>query len=213
MSSTPPSYDPNCRQCPRLAGFLETVKQEHPDYFCAPVPAFGDDRAPLIIVGLAPGMHGANATGRPFTGDFAGVLLYDTLHRFGWTNRPQSESAQDGLSIERARITNAVKCLPPQNKPVGAEIRTCNGYLSRELALAPDGAVVVALGRIAHDAVLMALGLKRSAYAFGHGAEHRLERLWLIDSYHCSRYNTQTKRLTESMFHAVFERASTLLGR
>lgn len=207
-----PGFDSHCRRCGRLASFLDQVKADHSNYFCAPVPAFGDPESPLVIVGLAPGMHGANATGRPFTGDYAGVLLYQTLFDFGWVDRPVSESADDGLQINGARITNAVKCLPPQNKPTSGEIRECNVYLAKELERAPNGAVVVALGRIAHDAVLMALGEKRSAHTFGHGAEHRFERLTLIDSYHCSRYNTQTKRLTAEMFQAVFKRVRDILS-
>ena len=201
-------FDPQCRRCPRLAAHLDAVRREHPEYHCAPVAPFGDPEARLLVVGLAPGMHGANASGRPFTGDHAGILLYATLHRFGFADRPVSEHAEDGLRLIDARITNAVKCLPPQNKPTGAEVRACNDYLAAELAGLPEGAVVIGLGRVAHEAVLRALGERPSRFAFSHGGEHPLAagRL-LIDSYHCSRYNTQTKRLTEAMFHAVFARA------
>jgi uracil-DNA glycosylase family 4 len=150
-------------------------------------------------------MHGANRSGRPFTGDHAGILLYETLHRFGFAGRPVSVSRDDGLELRHCRITNAVKCLPPANKPTPEEVRRCNPYLQEEIAALPSGAAILALGTIAHDAVLMAFGLKRSAHRFRHGAEHKLpQRLTLFDSYHCSRYNTQTKRLTKDMFDQVF---------
>lgn len=204
-------FDPNCKQCPRLARFLKDVRKQYPDYFAKPVPAFGDENARLCIVGLAPGMHGANATGRPFTGDHAGILLYQTLHKYGFASAAESVSADDGLKLLNCRITNAVKCLPPQNKPVGAEVNTCNNWLAQELEDLPDGYVIVALGGIAHKAVIKALGLKQSDYSFGHAVEHQLERGVLIDCYHCSRYNTQTKRLTAPMFEKVFKRARTLL--
>ncbi len=201
------AFDPRCRRCPRLAAHLDTVRRAHPDYHCAPVAPFGDPRARLLVVGLAPGMHGANASGRPFTGDYAGILLYATLHRFGFADRPVSEHAGDGLRLFDARITNAVKCLPPQNKPTGVEVRACNGYLAAELAALPEGGWVLALGRVAHEAVLRACGERPSRFPFAHGGEHELPGgRHLIDSYHCSRYNTQTKRLTEAMFHAVFAR-------
>jgi uracil-DNA glycosylase family 4 len=166
-----------------------------------------------VLVGLAPGLHGANRTARPFTGDFAGILLYQTLHRLGLATHPESRSSGDALKLRAARITNAVKCAPPENKPLPDEIRRCNNYLEAELSRCGDAPVLVALGRIAHDAVLMAMHLKRSAFAFAHGAEHRLATgQYLLDSYHCSRYNTQTKRLTEEMFGAVLERACRLAG-
>lgn len=197
-----------CVACGRLAAFLQRGKSTHPDYFCQPVPAFGDATPRLLIVGLAPGFHGANRTGRPFTGDYAGVLLYETLHRFGYASAPVSTALDDGLTLAGCRITNAVKCVPPENKPETAEIRTCNGYLRNELAALAEGVAVLALGLVAHKAVLMALGLRQSAYPFAHGAVHRLEggRFTLFNSYHCSRYNTQTRRLTPEMFHAVFQR-------
>lgn len=158
-------------------------------------------------MGLAPGMHGANRTGRPFTGDYAGILLYETLHAFGFASKPQSVSASDDLRLVDCRITNAVKCLPPENKPEPVEIRTCNSYLAGELQASPDVRVILALGLVAHKAVLMALGLKQSALVFGHGARHPLPggRI-LIDSYHCSRYNTQTRRLTTADFQNVFRK-------
>ncbi len=205
-------FDPDCRACPRLATFLDEVKVAYPDYHARPVASFGDPGARLLVVGLAPGMHGANATGRPFTGDFAGILLYETLYRFGFSSAPESLSASDGLRLQDCRITNAVKCLPPQNKPVGVEINTCNGFLKQELDNLPPAAVVLALGSIAHNAVIKARGLRQKMYPFGHDRLHRLpDGLHLIDSYHCSRYNTQTRRLTAEMFQAVFVRARGLL--
>ncbi len=206
-----PKFDPQCRQCPRLASFLDQVKEQYPAYFAKPVPAFGDNRARLCIVGLAPGMHGANATGRPFTGDHAGILLYETLHKFGFASKPESVSVKDGLTLKNCRITNAVKCLPPQNKPVGSEINTCNQWLGAELKALPNNNIVIALGGIAHKSVVRALGLRQSDYAFGHANEHAITDGILIDSYHCSRYNTQTKRLTTPMFETIFERARDLL--
>jgi uracil-DNA glycosylase family 4 len=201
-----------CVACPRLAKFLGDVRQRHPDYHARPVAPFGDPKARLLIVGLAPGMHGANRTGRPFTGDYAGILLYDTLHRFGFASRPESVSCDDDLQLMDCRITNAVKCLPPENKPEPAEIKTCNRFLGEELKVAPDVRVILALGLIAHKAVLTALGLKQSALAFGHGARHALpDGRILIDSYHCSRYNTQTRRLTTADFHDVFKAVRTEL--
>jgi uracil-DNA glycosylase family 4 len=207
-----PVFDPGCRRCPRLAGFLDSVGRDHPTYHARPVPPFGDPHARLLVVGLAPGLHGANATGRPFTGDHAGIILYQTLHRFGYASRPQSVAADDGLELHDCRITNAVKCLPPQNKPTGPEVRECNGFLAAELATLPDGAVVLALGKIAHDAVLATTGVRRASFPFGHAAEHTLDGFRLVDSYHCSRYNTNTRRLTQEMFDAVFARIGTLLA-
>ncbi len=199
------AYDADCTRCPRLAEFLTDTKQKYPRYFCKPVPPFGADEPELLIVGLAPGMHGANATGRPFTGDYAGILLYDTLHRYGFASASKSEPG-DKLRLIGCRITNAVKCLPPENKPVPAEIRTCNGFLKAEIAALPARTVILALGTIAHTAVLTASGYKASAAKFGHGAVHTLPNgRRLYDSYHCSRYNTNTRRLTEEMFHAVFQ--------
>jgi uracil-DNA glycosylase family 4 len=197
----------DCRECSRLAGFLDQVKTENPAYYCKPVPPFGEANPSLLIVGLAPGLHGANRTGRPFTGDYAGILLYETLHRFGFSSRPVSKSADDDLELIGCRITNAVKCLPPANKPDTAEIKRCNNHLKSELEALKPGTTVLALGNVAHAAVLMAQGLKAKSHPFGHGAVHELPSgLRLHDSYHCSRYNTQTKRLTPDMFHAVFAR-------
>jgi uracil-DNA glycosylase family 4 len=212
METKPQGFDPDCSRCPRLARFLLQVKARHPDYHCRPVAPFGDPEARLLIVGLAPGMHGANASGRPFTGDYAGILLYQALYDHGYSNGSKSVSRDDGLRLKGCRITNAVKCLPPENKPTTAEIKACNPYLAAELAALAGGSVVLALGGIAHNAVLRALGLTLSRYPFGHRALHRLgPGLRLLDSYHCSRYNTQTKRLTHSQFYTVFEQARALL--
>ena len=202
-------YDGECRACQRLAVFRDKVKAENPEYFCRPVPPFGDPDAWLVIVGLAPGMHGANASGRPFTGDYAGILLYQTLFEFGWATKPQSTSADDDLKLIGARLTNAVKCLPPDNKPLPAEAKRCNAFLANELRAMPGAGAILALGHVAHDAVLRALGAHASSNKFAHGAAHRLEvsgkPLILYDSYHCSRYNTNTGRLTARMFRDVFE--------
>ena len=209
MTST---FDSTCRDCPRLAAFLDAVKEKNPDYYCKPVPPFGDASARFLIVGLAPGMHGANRTGRPFTGDHAGFLLYETLHAFGFSNQAEGGAVDDGLELLDCRITNAVKCLPPDNKPVGAEINTCNSYLANELRLLPKNSVMLALGGIAHRAIIRALSLRQADYPFSHAAEHELAQgLLLLDSYHCSRYNTNTRRLTDEMFRAVFARARKLL--
>ncbi len=207
------AFNPDCTLCPRLAGFLQDLRQKYPDYHNKPVQPFGDPAARLLIVGLAPGMHGANASGRPFTGDHAGILLYQTLHKFGFASRPESLSSDDGLELINCRITNAVKCLPPQNKPVGSEINTCNPYLQTELHSVQPGSVILALGSIAHTAVLKTLGIKLAQYKFGHAALHTLPQgFYLLDTYHCSRYNTNTRRLTTPMFEAVFAKAGALLA-
>ena len=214
--NTPPTttYDEACTRCARLCTFLAEVQAAHPDYWCRPVPPFGETSARLVIVGLAPGMHGANASGRPFTGDYAGILLYETLHRYGFATKPVARARGDGLRLVGCRITNAVKCLPPANKPTPAEVRTCNDYLAADLRRVPAGGVILALGRIAHDATLRALGLKSAACAFAHGAQHPLpEGRLLIDSYHCSRYNTNTGRLTAAMFDDVFDVIAAQLAR
>jgi len=207
-------FSVDCRQCPRLARHLEDVRQRHPEYHARPVAAFGPDRAELLVVGLAPGLHGANRTGRPFTGDHAGILLYETLHRCGFASQPVSVARGDGLMLMGCRITNAVKCLPPANRPLPQEVRQCNAFLAAEIGALPAGAAVLALGLIAHDAVLMALGLKRSSCRFRHGDRHDLPRgLRLYDSYHCSRYNTQTRRLTPDMFKRVVATIRSDLSR
>jgi len=207
------SFDPHCTRCERLTAFLSEVRRQHPDYHCAPVAPFGDPQARVSIVGLAPGKHGANASGRPFTGDFAGILLYRTLHHFGFASRPESVAADDGLVLHDCRITNAVKCLPPGNKPLNSELINCNGYLKTELEQSRPDLVILALGALAHRALLRALELKQSAFDFAHNGRHDLPagRI-LIDSYHCSRYNTQTGRLTEAMFASVFKQIRKIIG-
>ncbi len=212
--SMPPNdikiFDLDCRACPRLATFLDEVHAKHPTYHARPVPAFGAAEPKLLIVGLAPGMHGANRSGRPFTGDTAGILLYQTLHQFGYASAPESVSLDDGLQLIDCRITNAVKCLPPANKPEPGEIRECNHFLAAELDALPAKANILALGLIAHQAVLRALDLKLKDYPFAHASDYRLPNgRRLVSSYHCSRYNTQTRRLTPEMFAAVFERIKT----
>jgi len=201
-------FDPQCRQCPRLAVFLGKVRNEYPDYHAAPVPAFGDRSPRLLIIGLAPGLHGANRTGRPFTGDYAGLLLYQSLFDLGLSNMPHSEHASDELRLSGVRITNAVKCLPPQNKPNTEEVRCCNSFLATEIKALPPSCKLLALGSIAHQAVLRAYDLKLSFCRFGHGAIHELpDGRKLVNSYHCSRYNTQTKRLTRTMFIEALQKA------
>ena len=205
-------HDPACRRCPRLADFLDSVRAERADYFAAPVPGFGTPGGRLLIVGLAPGMHGANRTGRPFTGDFAGLLLYRCLHALGFASAPESRSLDDGLHLIDCRIANAVKCLPPGNKPSPVEINTCNAYLRAELATLPRGGVVLALGHIAHQATLRALDLRPGGFKFGHAARHPLpQNRWLVDSYHTSRYNVQTGRIDEAMFTAALASARDLI--
>jgi len=207
------AFNTNCTRCSRLADFLENVRKDHPKYHARPVPPFGVSDPDLLIVGLAPGMHGANATGRPFTGDHAGIILYEMLYEFGFSNQPESTHRRDGLKLRQCRITNAVKCLPPQNKPVGQEINTCNEYLADEIrALKPD-AIILALGGVAHKAVVRACGLRQKDYVFTHAGKHHLGGLQLLDSYHCSRYNTQTKRLTPAMFRGVFRKVRKLLDK
>lgn len=206
------NFDIKCQSCPRLSDFLADLREQYPHYHNLPVAPFGDPEARLLIVGLAPGMHGANASGRAFTGDQSGDLLYQTLHKFGFASQPSSRSVDDGMQLFNCRVTNAVKCLPPQNKPVGSEINTCNHFLQAELSALPEGAVILALGSIAHNAVLKACGLKLSACRFAHNALHQLSTgQSLLDSYHCSRYNVNTRRLTPAMFEAVFARAADLL--
>ncbi len=207
----PAEPDYGCRLCPRLAAFLDAQRLAHPGWFNGPVPSFGPNSAQLLIVGLAPGMQGANKTGRPFTGDWAGDLLYATLDKFGFSRGTFNARPDDGLELVDCMITNAVRCLPPQNKPIGAEIRTCNQHLVQRISELPKLRAVLALGRIAHDATLMALDEKRSAHTFAHAAHHKIGALTLFDSYHCSRYNTNTRRLTPEMFEAVFADVRGLL--
>jgi len=205
-----PSRD--CPRCPRLAAFRAEHRAAYPDWHNAPVSSFGPIDAPLLIVGLAPGMRGANRTGRPFTGDYAGDLLYSTLLDLGFAQGHYRADPGDGLFLKECRITNAVRCLPPQNKPTGKEITECRPFLLGELTCLPNLKAVVVLGRIAHESVLRALGERQVQFPFSHGAMHPVGRLTLLDSYHCSRYNTQTGRLTGPMFRQVFEQVRELLA-
>jgi uracil-DNA glycosylase family 4 len=198
-----PSQD--CPLCPRLSAFRETQRAHHPEWFNAPVPSFGDDAAELLIVGLAPGLKGANRTGRPFTGDYAGGLLYQTLRKFGFAEGVYDARPDDGVVLRRARITNAVRCVPPQNKPEPREISACRRFLTAEIAGMPRLRAILALGIIAHQAVLKALELSNGRFPFGHGRLYRLpDSTLLADSYHCSRLNTNTGKLTGAMFESVF---------
>jgi uracil-DNA glycosylase family 4 len=204
----------DCPLCPRLAGFRDAQRTAHPDWFNAPVASFGDAQAELLIVGLAPGLRGANRTGRPFTGDYAGELLYQTLRKFGFSAGTYAAHPEDGLSLHRARITNAVRCVPPQNRPDPAEIGACRPFLVAEIAGLPKLLAVLALGAIAHNSALAALGLRRAAFPFAHGALHDLpDGLILADSYHCSRLNTNTGKLTAAMFEAVFASLAERLAK
>jgi uracil-DNA glycosylase family 4 len=204
---------PDCCLCPRLAAFRETHQRLHPDWFNRPVPPFGDSKAELLIVGLAPGLRGANRTGRPFTGDYAGGLLYGTLAKFGFASGAYDARPDDGLKLCRARITNAVRCVPPQNKPDPSEISTCRRYLVTEIAGMAQLRAILALGAIAHQSVLSALGLRRASFPFEHGRIHALPSgPALADSYHCSRLNTNTGKLTTEMFEAVFAGIVRLLA-
>ena len=209
LPGTEPPRD--CSRCPRLVALRQECQAEHPDWWNAPVPAFGDPDAWLALAGLAPGKHGANRTGRPFTGDYAGDLLFRALAAFGLSRGDYDARIDDGLTLDGAIIVNSVKCLPPQNKPAPTEIANCRPFFEQQLAALPKVRVIVALGRIAHDAVLRAVGVRLAAFPFAHGAVHALpDGRHLVDSYHCSRYNTNTGRLTPEMFADVFRRALAL---
>jgi uracil-DNA glycosylase family 4 len=209
IADSEPPHD--CPLCPRLVAFRHELREEFPTWWNAPVNAFGDPAAWLGIIGLAPGKHGANRTGRPFTGDFAGVLLYDTLIKYGFATGTFEAKPDDTLQLQGAMIINAVKCLPPQNKPTPEEIRTCRTFLEAQIAAVPKARVFVALGQIAHQSAVKALGGRLPKCKFGHLAEHRMpDGRILIDSYHCSRYNQNTGRLTTEMFEEVFARAAEL---
>jgi uracil-DNA glycosylase family 4 len=216
--AAPPEAPLDCSLCPRLLDFRTTNAKAHPDWFNAPVPSFGDMSARFLIVGLAPGLQGANRTGRPFTGDFAGDLLYSTLAKYGFSTGTYASRPDDDLELKDAIISNAVRCVPPENKPTGAEIVTCRQYLISRIAQLPGLKVMLALGRIAHDSAVRALSARPAASAFGHGRRFVLtgpqgRPVTLFDSYHCSRYNTNTGRLTEEMFHSVFEQVCAELAR
>lgn len=214
MSAAPASPARDCPLCPRLVAFRAAARANEPAWHNAPVPSWGPLDAPLLVVGLAPGMRGANRTGRPFTGDYAGRLLYTTLLEFGLAEGAYAEAPDDGMRLTGCRIVNAVRCVPPENLPMPAEIRACNGFLAAEMAAMPQLRAVLALGGVAHSAVLRALGLKQSAHRFAHAAEHAPRAgLALVDSYHVSRYNTQTGRLTPEMFRHALARAVAFTGR
>lgn len=206
MADNISTFNVNCTDCPRLSKYLKEVRKKYPKYHGKPVSSFGKIHPKLLVVGLAPGLHGANATGRPFTGDHAGILLYQMLYKYGFSNNPISRNTDDNLKLKDSRITNAVRCLPPQNKPLGNEIDNCNHYLAEELENIKQKAIVLCLGQIAHRSTFKALRRKQSDYPFKHGQFHRLDDgKIIVDSYHCSRYNTQTKRLTEAMFNNIFK--------
>jgi uracil-DNA glycosylase family 4 len=204
--------DRNCPLCPRLAGFREATRTREPEWFNSPVPSFGDPDAALLIVGLAPGLQGANRTGRPFTGDYAGDLLYATLLEYGFAKGNYQARPDDGLTLVDCRISNAVRCVPPQNKPLPAEINVCRQFLIATIENMPSLRAIVALGRVAHESTLKALGLRAAAAPFAHGAMHQAGAIKFYDSYHCSRYNTNTRVLTPAMFRNVFAKVRADLG-
>ncbi|HVC60070.1 MAG TPA: uracil-DNA glycosylase [Acetobacteraceae bacterium] len=213
MTAAPPAPEADCALCPRLAGFRATNRAAHPEWWNAPVPSFGALDASLLVVGLAPGLRGANRTGRPFTGDYAGVLLYETLLRFGFAHGVYAARADDGMALAGCRVTNAVRCVPPENRPLPAEAHTCRPFLAAEMEAMPGLRAVLALGVLAHQAVLRAWGVPLARAAFRHGALHVLPgRPLLADSFHVSRYNTNTGRLTEVMFAEVVAALRARLG-
>jgi len=212
MTSHPAEAPKDCDLCPRLRDFILAQRQKEPTWFNGAVPSFGDEKAELLIIGLAPGMTGANRTGRPFTGDWAGDLLYETLSKFGFCNGVYDRRADDGLTLTGAMITNAVRCVPPQNKPVGAEINQCRPFLKARIDSLPTAKVLLCLGKISHDSTARTLGLKLKDHPFGHGSEYRVGGMTLLSSYHCSRYNTNTKRLTVQMFEQIFARARAIIS-
>lgn len=213
MTKTVPHRDHTCRLCPRLAEFLDEARAKNPDWHNAPVNGYGPVNAPIMLIGLAPGMRGANRTGRPFTGDFAGDLLFQTLAQFDLSTGQYDARPDDGVELTQIRIVNAVRCVPPQNKPIGAEINTCRQFLTQDIAAMTALKVIITLGRIGHQSALKALGLREKDYPFSHGGKHLLPNgVTLISSYHCSRYNTQTNRLTTAMFHDVFREAVAAAG-
>lgn len=212
--TTPETTDPppDCPLCVRLARYRDALRAKEPGWFNAPVPSFGDPAARLLIVGLAPGVRGANRTGRPFTGDFAGDLLYSTLLRYGFARGEYRSDPADGMELVDCMVTNAVRCVPPENKPVGAEVNACRPYLSATVRTMPRVRAIVTLGKIAHDSTVRALGGRIRDHPFGHGNTTALDRYAITSSYHCSRYNTNTGRLTEAMFHHIFDAVRKMLG-
>lgn len=213
MSRTAGAEAPkNCRLCPRLADYRDEIAKKNPDWFNGAVASFGDPEAALLVVGLAPGVTGANRTGRPFTGDYAGDLLYATLTKYGWANGRFAARPDDGLALTGAMVTNAVRCVPPQNKPVGAEVNECRAFLRARIDALPRLRAILCLGGISHQSTVRALGARVAAHKFGHGARHEIGGFTVWDSYHCSRYNTNTGRLTTQMFEAVFAAARAEMG-
>lgn len=194
----------NCSKCRRLYNFRKKNQSNNPDWFNAPVPTFGELSSSLLIVGLAPGLQGANKTGRPFTGDYAGDLLYKTINKFNFSKGKYAGTIDDSLKLKDCTITNAVRCVPPQNKPISEEINNCNNFLKKTIEIHKNLKVIIALGLIAHKSIISALNLKQKLYKFKHGNKHKIDNLILIDSYHCSRYNTNTRRLNQEMFEKIF---------
>ena len=194
----------NCSKCRRLYNFRKKNQSNNPDWFNAPVPTFGELSSSLLIVGLAPGLQGANKTGRPFTGDYAGDLLYKTINKFNFSKGKYAGTIDDSLKLKDCTITNAVRCVPPQNKPISEEINNCNNFLKKTIEIHKNLKVIIALGLIAHKSIISALNLKQKLYKFKHGNKHEIDNLILIDSYHCSRYNTNTGRLNQEMFEKIF---------
>jgi len=215
LSETHPAEpEPNCQQCPRLVAFREENSVAYPDFFNGAVQSFGPISAPFLVIGLAPGLKGANKTGRPFTGDFSGELLFKCLHAIGWTNDMNENHAEDGFELTTCRVTNAVCCVPPQNKPTASEVNNCRPFLLARIALMKNLKVMMALGRIAHDTTIRTFGLRLAEYKFGHAAVHKLPNgLTLVDSYHVSRYNVNTGVLTEPMFMAALKTVQRELSR
>lgn len=211
LSSSSAEPDRNCPLCTRLAAFIARHARENPDWYSGAVPSFGDADGTLLIVGLAPGLKGANRTGRPFTGDYAGDLLYATLHRHGFANDAFAADPDDGLRLKGCVVTNAVRCVPPDNKPTGAEVKTCRAFLTQRIAALSKLRAIVTLGRVAHTSVIAALGARQADHPFGHGAQTTVGGYEVFSSYHCSRYNTNTGRLTEQMFNDVFASARAFL--
>ncbi|MEL6726946.1 MAG: uracil-DNA glycosylase [Pseudomonadota bacterium] len=211
MSEVVAEAPKECDLCPRLRDFILTQREKEPNWYNGAVPSFGDNNAQLLVIGLAPGLRGANRTGRPFTGDWAGDLLFGTLEKFGFTHGSYDRRPDDGLKLRNAMVTNAVRCVPPQNKPVGAEVNQCRLFLKARMDALPRAKVLLCLGKISHDSTVRALGLRLKDHAFGHASEYKIGDLTLLSSYHCSRYNTNTGRLTTEMFESVFNRAKTLI--
>jgi uracil-DNA glycosylase len=212
LPASTPEAPRDCPLCPRLVSYRNLSHKSHPDWFNGAVPSFGDVNGRLLVLGLAPGVAGANRTGRPFTGDYAGELLYRTLNKYGFANGAFAARVDDGLELRDALVANAVRCVPPQNKPLPVEITTCRQFLLARIAALPRLRAVVCLGRVSHETLVRALGARLATHPFAHGAVHHVEGLALFDSYHCSRYNTNTGRLTAEMFEAVFQKVRAYIG-